>query len=107
MSAAAKAPEPEDFRALFDPAGVVVAGASTHPGKFGFVCLHNILASGYAGRVFATIEPRAHLEELARKVRLTGKHRPGWFGCLLVGVETSGFCYLAPTSRADFERRAS
>jgi len=42
------------FSALFEPRGVVVAGASTHPGKFGFVCLHNILASGYAGRVFAT-----------------------------------------------------
>ena len=24
------------FRALFDPRGVVVAGASSHPGKFGF-----------------------------------------------------------------------
>ena len=44
----------EQFRALFDPRGVVVAGASTHPGKFGFVALHNILANGYAGRVFAT-----------------------------------------------------
>ena len=44
----------EQFQALFDPAGVVVAGASTHPGKFGFVALHNILANGYAGRVFAT-----------------------------------------------------
>ena len=33
---------------------MVVAGASTHPGKFGFVALHNILANGYAGRVFAT-----------------------------------------------------
>ncbi len=42
------------FRALFEPRGVVVAGASTHPGKFGFVCLHNILASGYQGRIFAT-----------------------------------------------------
>lgn len=42
------------FRALFDPEGVIVAGASTHPGKFGFVSLHNILASGYEGRVFAT-----------------------------------------------------
>jgi acetyltransferase len=40
--------------ALFDPAGVVVAGASTHPGKFGFVALHNLLAHGYAGRVYAT-----------------------------------------------------
>ena len=44
----------EHFQALFDPKGVVVAGASSHPGKFGFVALHNILAAGYAGKVFAT-----------------------------------------------------
>ena len=42
------------FSALFDPRGVVVAGASSHPGKFGFVSLHNILASGYRGEVAAT-----------------------------------------------------
>ena len=42
------------FDALFDPKGVVVAGASSHPGKFGFVALHNILACGYQGNVFAT-----------------------------------------------------
>ena len=44
----------EHFRALFEPAGVVVAGASTHPGKFGFVSLHNLLSAGFPGRVFAT-----------------------------------------------------
>jgi acyl-CoA synthetase (NDP forming) len=44
----------EQFSALFEPRGVVVAGASSHPGKFGFVALHNLLAGGYAGRVFAT-----------------------------------------------------
>jgi acyl-CoA synthetase (NDP forming) len=44
----------EHLRALFDPTGVVVVGASTHPGKFGFVALHNILAAGFAGPVFAT-----------------------------------------------------
>jgi acyl-CoA synthetase (NDP forming) len=44
----------ERFRALFEPQGVLVAGASTHPGKFGFVSLHNILACGYQGKVFAT-----------------------------------------------------
>lgn len=44
----------EGFRALFEPRGVIVAGASTHPGKFGFVALHNILAAGYGGRVAAT-----------------------------------------------------
>ena len=43
-----------DLRPLFEPEGIVVAGASTHPGKFGFVALHNILAAGYEGRVFAT-----------------------------------------------------
>lgn len=42
------------FRALFEPRGVLVTGASSHPGKFGFVSLHNILASGYAGGVFGT-----------------------------------------------------
>ncbi|HEX9992861.1 MAG TPA: CoA-binding protein, partial [Acidimicrobiales bacterium] len=48
-------PQPaERFRALFEPRGVVVAGASTHPGKFGFVTLHNLLAAGYRGRVLAT-----------------------------------------------------
>jgi acyl-CoA synthetase (NDP forming) len=48
------APSTERFRALFEPRGVLVAGASTHPGKFGFVGLHNILACGYGGKVFAT-----------------------------------------------------
>jgi acetyl-CoA synthetase (ADP-forming) len=31
----------ERFRPLFHPRGIVVAGASSHPGKFGFVTLHN------------------------------------------------------------------
>src|ERR671924_1885983 len=48
------APSPEQWRALFEPRGVLVAGASTHPGKFGFVSLHNILACGYEGKVFRT-----------------------------------------------------
>jgi acyl-CoA synthetase (NDP forming) len=47
-------PSNEQFGALFDPKGVIVAGASTHPGKFGFVALHNLLAAGYKGNVFAT-----------------------------------------------------
>ena len=47
-------PTDEQFRALFEPRGVVIAGASTHPGKFGFVSLHNLLANGYDGKVFAT-----------------------------------------------------
>ena len=44
----------DEFHALFDPRGIVVAGASSHPGKFGFVTLHNILSQGYAGGVYAT-----------------------------------------------------
>lgn len=39
---------------LFNPKGIAVIGASTHPGKFGFVALHNILAAGFEGNVFAT-----------------------------------------------------
>ncbi len=44
----------DQLDALFNPRGVLIAGASTHPGKFGFVSLHNLLASGYQGKVFAT-----------------------------------------------------
>jgi acetyltransferase len=42
-----------DLAPLFEPRGIIVAGVSSHPGKFGFVALHNILASGYRGKVFA------------------------------------------------------
>jgi acetyltransferase len=54
-------PTDEAFRALFEPRGVVVAGASSHPGKFGFVSLHNVLASGYEGAVAATNRDRAEV----------------------------------------------
>jgi acyl-CoA synthetase (NDP forming) len=40
------------FRPLFHPRGIIVAGASTHPGKFGFVTLHNLRRFGYAGELF-------------------------------------------------------
>lgn len=42
----------ERFRPLFHPRGVIVAGVASHPGKFGFVTLHNLLACGYRGEVF-------------------------------------------------------
>ena len=45
---------PELFRALFEPRGVVVAGVSSHPAKFGFVALHNLLTQGYEGSVYGT-----------------------------------------------------
>ena len=49
------APQSVDrYRALFEPKGIIVAGASSHPGKFGFVAAHNILAHGYTGEVFLT-----------------------------------------------------
>ncbi len=43
----------ERFRPLFHPRGIIVAGASTHPGKFGFATLHNLRRFGYAGNLFA------------------------------------------------------
>jgi acetyltransferase len=42
-----------DLKYLFEPKGVIVTGVSSHPGKFGFVALHNILSCGYVGKVFA------------------------------------------------------
>jgi acetyltransferase len=43
----------ERFRPLFHPRGIAVAGVSSHPGKFGFVTLHNLLRFGYEGKLFA------------------------------------------------------
>ncbi len=55
-SAAARSVEPaalrERFAPLFHPRGIVVAGVSTHPGKFGFVAFHNLLRFGYDGQLF-------------------------------------------------------
>jgi acyl-CoA synthetase (NDP forming) len=47
------APSDPRLRHLFDPRGVIVVGASSHPAKFGFVALHNVLAQRFAGKVFA------------------------------------------------------
>ena len=44
----------ERFRALFEPRGIVVAGAASHPGKFGFVAYHNLRAAGYEGALYGT-----------------------------------------------------
>ncbi len=38
---------------LFQPRGVLVAGVSAHPGKFGFVAYHNLLRFGFSGEVWA------------------------------------------------------
>ena len=61
---------------LFQPKGVLVAGVSAHPGKYGFVAFHHLLAGGYPGAVFALgREPEvlgrktiSHIDELAEGV---------------------------------------
>lgn len=40
------------YRPLFQPRGIVVAGVSGHPGKFGFATLHNLIRFGYRGKLF-------------------------------------------------------
>jgi acetyltransferase len=42
-----------NLQPLFEPHGVIIVGASSHPAKFGFAALHNVLAAGYGGNVFA------------------------------------------------------
>lgn len=44
----------ERFRPLFEPRGVIIAGASSHPGKFGFVAAHNLISEGFPGEIFLT-----------------------------------------------------
>lgn len=45
---------PEHYAALFEPRCIVVAGAASHPGKFGFVAYHNLRACGYDGVLWGT-----------------------------------------------------
>ncbi|MDG2050816.1 MAG: acetate--CoA ligase family protein [Myxococcota bacterium] len=40
------------FQPLFHPRGIIVAGVSSHPGKFGFVTLHNLMRFGFEGALF-------------------------------------------------------
>jgi acyl-CoA synthetase (NDP forming) len=40
------------FRPLFYPRGIVIPGVSSHPGKFGFAALHNLLCHGFDGELF-------------------------------------------------------
>ena len=40
------------FQPLVRPRGVIVAGASSHPGKFGFAAFHNLLRYGFPGPLF-------------------------------------------------------
>lgn len=68
-----------DLTPLFEPRGVVVAGASTHPGKFGFVALHNLLAADFDGPVFATNPDRPEI----------------------LGVQTSASVAEVPSGQAD------
>lgn len=42
----------ERLRPLFYPRGIVVTGVSQHPGKFGTVAYHNLLACGFRGELF-------------------------------------------------------
>lgn len=42
----------ERFAPLFEPRGIVIAGVSSHPGKFGFVTFHNLMRFGYDGQIF-------------------------------------------------------
>lgn len=64
----------ERFRPLFHPRGIVVAGVSSHPGKFGFVTFHNLLRCDYKGEVFG-VKPDA-AEVLGRKTFSTVAELP-------------------------------
>ncbi len=48
---------------LFHPKGIIVTGVSSHPGKFGTVAYHNIIACGYEGNLFAINREGAEIFE--------------------------------------------
>lgn len=105
---------PDDVRDLARSAcreaGRLLAGLE--PDAVGLVLVHPRSCAcpepqARAGRVLVRVEPLDDLLGLARRLNLPAQPRPGWFTCLLVGIEASGLTYLAPASRLAFERRAS
>ena len=52
----------ERFRPLFHPRGIVVAGVSSHPAKFGFAAMHNLMRFGYEGALFG-VKPDGYRPE--------------------------------------------
>ncbi|MBN2556342.1 MAG: acetate--CoA ligase family protein [Anaerolineales bacterium] len=44
--------EPAHLRALLHPASIAVIGASNNPKKIGYALVHNLLESGYRGKVY-------------------------------------------------------
>ncbi len=42
----------DDITCLFEPRSVAVVGASKDPKKIGYTLVHNIISSGYAGKIF-------------------------------------------------------
>ena len=70
----------ERFRPLFDPRGIIIAGASSHPGKFGFVAAHNVLSEGVKWMRLQKIKERGGDDVLKKYLKRFG---PNW-------VETRG-----------------
>ncbi|WP_420638087.1 CoA-binding protein [Candidatus Poriferisocius sp.] len=87
------------FDLLFNPRGVVVAGASSHPGKFGFVALHNVLAGGYQGPVFATNPDRPSI--LGVQTRASVSEVPAGTADLVVVCTPTPHCADIVRSAAD------
>ncbi len=50
----------ESLDALFRPRAIAVIGASRHPGTVGNTILWNLVATGYAGKVFP-VNPAAEV----------------------------------------------
>lgn len=48
----------ERFRPLFHPRGIIVAGVASHPGKFGFVTMHNLQRFDFKGQLWG-VKPDA------------------------------------------------
>ncbi len=42
----------QDIKYLFEPRSVAIIGATSNPRKLGYLVVHNILTSGYKGRVY-------------------------------------------------------
>jgi acetate---CoA ligase (ADP-forming) len=79
------------MRPFFEPRSVVVVGASTHRGKIGAEVLHNLIASGFTGQLFAVHPTASHVQDVQAYPRVTS---------IPDAVDLAIICVAAPAVRA-------
>jgi len=51
----------KEFKSLFFPESVAIVGASSNPGKVGYIAMNSITSSGFKGRIYPVNPEEDHI----------------------------------------------